>query len=118
MSTLVNIAGRTVRSLWGETGTISRWEPLGSAMCDVLVDLDNGKQCWFASSSLRFKDGSQLPSRKEAQQEADNTTLRQLKGMRSGLQREGWEGAWFGKAILGDAIDGAIDEVEGRIKSR
>jgi hypothetical protein len=109
--------GRKAKSLWGETGEVVKWEPLGSGMCDVLLQQDDGKQVWHASSDLRPIDGlGQLPSRKEAQEHAEKTALRQLRAIRAQHVKEfrttPWPGAEFGKALVGQAIDNAIEELE------
>lgn len=37
-------------------GRVVRWEPLGSGMCDALLELD-GKLMWHASHTLKPADG-------------------------------------------------------------
>jgi len=70
---MLAMTGRKVRSLTtGETGIIARWEPLGSAMCDCLVQQDDGEQVWHASHTLRPTDDlGPLRSRGEAIDKAE-----------------------------------------------
>ena len=109
--------GRRAKSPWGETGEIVKWEPLGSGMCDVLLQQDDGKQVWHGSSSLRPIDGlGPLPSRKEACERAEHKALRQLRAIRAQHVEQfhiPWPGAEFGKALVGQAIDNAIEDLEG-----
>lgn len=102
-------------------GTVEKWEPLGSGMCDALVRHEDGSMCWYASDSLRPADGmGSLPSRDEARRVADLEALAQLRACEREMieevrSRRPWPGAEFGKAILGKAIQGAIAEVEARL---
>lgn len=107
-------------------GTIIKWEPLGGAMCDVLVQHDDGYECWYGSSSLRPVDGlGDLPSRREAQEENDFRMRDQLQSILDKFVQEEmqphskrWPGAEFGKYVVGQAITRALEEVEARIKER
>lgn len=119
--------GRRVKPFMeSREGTVIKWEPLNSSMCDALVRHDDGYECWYGSSSLRPVDGlGDLPSRREAQKYADLKARAQLKGILEKFVREEmqpgsrrWPGCEHGKTIIGKAIVGALDEVEGRIKSR
>ena len=108
--------GRHVSSAWYGLvdGVIERWEPLGCAATDVLVrDVTSGSLCWYASHSLTPIDrlGS-LPSRRDAQDTARREQLASLQAIRAQhvvAWCEPWPGSEHGKAILGRAIDGAIE---------
>ena len=111
--------GRKVKSGWHGlvAGEIERWEPLGAAMCDVLVRSPDGALCWYASHALTPIDGmGPLPSRREAQETARLESLASLRAIRAqhvaGFHTERWPGCEFGKAIIGNAIDGAISSLE------
>jgi hypothetical protein len=109
--------GRRVRTFWGEQGKVVEWEPLGEAMCDALVEQDNGQKVWYASSNLHPLDGCPLPSRREARRLADVQALAQLRAIRVKHVEQlhiPWPGAEFGKALVGKAIDGAISKLEGK----
>ena len=114
--------GRHVTSTWHKfKGVVLRWEPLGSAMCDVLVQRDDGSEVWwFASSDLKPTDDlGPLPCRHEARERVDREALASLKSIRASLVAEWnkpWPGAEHGKSIVGQALDGAINEVETRLK--
>jgi hypothetical protein len=90
-------------------------------MCDALVQFDDGYECWYGSHELRSAHGNPLPTRQEARRENDARMLSQLQGIRARHEREfhrPWEqGAEFGRAIIGKAIDGAINEVKERMGS-
>lgn len=110
--------GRRVRVIYPASdghGTVTQWAPLGAAMCDALVALDSGGLCWYASSALRpIDDRGPLPSRADAQEAARLETLASLRKIRKDLIAEWsrpWPGCEHGKALLGKAIDGAIDSV-------
>ena len=115
--------GRRVKSAWHglADGEIVRWEPLGAAMTDALVrDVASGSLCWYASHGLTPIDGlGPLPSRREARERADRELLASLQADRARLIAEWhkpWSGCEHGKAIIGRAIDGAIEEVSARLK--
>ena len=115
--------GRRVRPA-GESreGVVAEWEPYGAAMCDSKVEFDDGSVCWYGSSSLRPVDGmGPLPSREEACLVADELALVQLRAIRADLVREvkehkPWPFCEFGKALVGRGIDGAIADVERRLR--
>jgi hypothetical protein len=96
-------------------GEVVEWAPLGACMTDVLVREDDGRMCWYASTSLTPDDGQgPLPSRAAAQKAACAETERSLLAIRDGLVSEWhrpWPGAEFGKAIVGQSIDGALADV-------
>ena len=106
--------GRRVRAPWDGVGVVVKWKPLSSGMCDSLVRFEDGREVWHASHTLRPVEGRPLPSRAEAREEADRRTLAQLQAIRGRLVNEWhrpWPGAEHGKAMVGKAIDGAIEEV-------
>lgn len=115
--TATAMIGREVRSLWGKTGVVVEWEPLTHSMCDALVEFSDGTKCWHASRELRpigELAGIPLPSREEAIREADKRALVQLRQIRERLVDEWhrpWPGAEHGKAIVGSAIDGALEGI-------
>jgi hypothetical protein len=108
------VVGKTVTCSWNNvTGVVMEYTPLSAGLCDVLVESEEGRRCWFASSSLRFADGSRLPSRQAVVREAQEDTQQQLLQIREKLITEWqtpWPGCEFGKAILGQALDKAIAE--------
>jgi len=115
-----DMIGRRVSSWHGEAGTVIKWEPLGAAMCDCLVAQDDGREVWHSSTSLRpIDDKGLLPSRRQAQVQADVTALASLRSIRAdhvAKFHKPWPGCEHGKAIIGQALDGAIAEVRRRIK--
>lgn len=113
----MKMIGRRVRSIWGKTGIVLQWEPLGAAMCDVLVREDDGREVWHGSSSLKPEDGARpLPSRRVVQEQARLEAVDALESIRASLVQElksvRWPGCEFGKAILGQAIDNALKEIK------
>ena len=111
--------GREVRTVRGEVGVVVQWEPLGASMCDVLVEHSDGRKCWHASHSLKSTCGGPLPTRDEARAEADAVATRQLQGILTqhvAKFHDRWPGAEHGKAIVGNAIVGALAEVKARAK--
>ncbi len=113
--------GRHVKSGWYglDDGEIVRWEPLGSAMTDVLVkDVATGRLCWYASHSLTPIDGlGPLPSREAAREVNREQMLRSLEEIRE-QHVEDWHRPWpgmeFCKALFGKAVDGAIADLRKR----
>lgn len=110
--------GRRVKPFQGNPGEIIKWEPLGAAMCDVLVRDDNGNLCWHASHGCRPIDGlGDLPSRKTAQEAARHRSLASLRSILADHIRDfnkPWPGAEHGKAIVGNSIVNAIKELENK----
>jgi hypothetical protein len=108
--------GRRVRSVWGEHGVVVDWQPLGSALTDTLIELENGYRCWYAATDLRpADDQGPLPERRAAQREAASAALKHLRGIREQLIRDfrkPWPGCEFAKTLVGRAIDSAIKELE------
>ena len=108
--------GRRVRTFWGETGVVVQWEPLLHSMTDALVDHDDGRLCWHSSHSLRpIDDGGPLPSREVACEAARQKGLEQLKRIREqhvAEMHKPWPGMEFGKAHVGQMLDGAIASLE------
>lgn len=117
----MSMIGRKVESAWYKMrGEVIKWEPLGVAMCDILVRHDDGSECWYASSSVESTDGlGPLPSRDDARRKADAEaldSLRAIKAKHIAEWNKPWPGAEHGKAIIGNAINGAIAEVKSRLK--
>jgi hypothetical protein len=106
---------RRVKTAWGEIGTVQAWEPLTAGMCDALLRFDDGRTCWFYSGNLTpIDDCGPLPSREEEQARAKREAVRSLKAIRAKLVAEWnkpWPGAEFGKALVGQAIDGALADL-------
>lgn len=111
--------GRRVKPFQGEPGEIVKWEPLGAAMCDVLVRYDSGREVWHASHACRpIDDQGDLPSRREAQEAARVSSLASLRAIRAQHVRDfhkPWPGCEFGKAHFGQMVDRAIEELERRV---
>lgn len=110
--------GRRVRDVWGEVGTIVAWYPLDSGMTDTLVDFDGKGEVSVTMRTLRAVDDEHdhnpLPSRAAAQAAARHETIKSLRAIRAQHVADfhkPWPGAEHGKAILGRAIDAALEEV-------
>lgn len=114
--------GRRVKS-WSrdDAGTVVEWEPLTpGTMTDTLVQYDDGSKCWHASSGLQPVDGQgPLPSRREAQRAAEEHSKRCLRSIHARMVEivekpwlEPWEYCEFGKAMIGNAVAGALAELE------
>lgn len=104
----------------GLEGIISRWEPLGAGMNDVLLERSDGSLIWVSSHTLRPTDGlGPLASRHEARHAADLEAQRSLAAIRAKFVAEDWHRPWpgaeFGKAIIGRAMVGAEREVAERL---
>lgn len=122
-ATLASVLGRKARDLQtGRTVTIEAWEPFGAGMCDVKVSTE-GRVFWTALSDLRPLPGEEVFPRRldvcrmrDAEMLRDlRETLEDMKGeIRSG---ERWPGAEFGKAIVGQSLVGAIEDVKKRLES-
>lgn len=106
--------GRKVSSAWHKLtcGTVERWKPCRTSMCDVLVRHEDGATCWYASSDLKPADGlGPLPSRAVAREVARQKALASLRVIRAQHVRDfhkPWPGCEFGKAHFGQMLDGAI----------
>lgn len=109
--------GRKVQSSWHNVrGTVVRWEPLSAALCDVLIQREDGRNIWLASTDCKPTDGrGPLPSRADARERARTQTLAQLNAIRAQFVEEfrtvPWPGTEFGKGHFGRALDGAIADV-------
>lgn len=94
------------------SGVVLEWDPLTAGMCDVRVQEDGGRECWYASSDLAPADGlGPLPRRDVAREWARVRALEDLQAIRAQHIRDfykPWPGAEHGKAIIGQSIDGAI----------
>lgn len=114
------VATRVYRNNVGgdETGVVVEWQPLGPALTDALVRFEDGYECWYGSHELKPVDGlGPLPSRAGAQKAADAVAVRQLRSIRAAHVRnfgEPWPGLEFGKVLFGQALDGALEELEGK----
>lgn len=107
--------GRKVQSKWQRIqGVVIKWEPLGAALCDVLVQRDEGGPIWVASSELEpMDDLGPLPLREEARKQNNHCMLAYLRNIRGRLVNElknPWPGNEFGKSIIGKALDNAIGD--------
>lgn len=113
--------GRRVKPFQGEPGEVIRWEPLGSAMCDALVRYDSGREVWHASHSCKPIDGLGPPdSREELQSTNEKWSLLMLKEIRRQHVAnfgQPWPGMEFGKTIFGNMVDGAIKDLEAKVKN-
>ncbi len=107
-----NLVGRRVL-LSSQEGEIKEYRPLGSSMCDVLVRESSGRECWHASHTMRFTDGSKLPNRTEIRKKADEAVLSSLEGLQRDHQSD--QTLWAGKDIIGRSIDGAVKDVKKRL---
>lgn len=103
----------------GRAAVVTKHEPLGTGLCDAMIAFDDtGDPCWVASHELRRADGRPVPDRAEAIRRADEETLRSLAVIRAAHVRDfrrPWPGCNFAKALIGQAIDGAIADVRKRI---
>jgi hypothetical protein len=107
----------------GQKGTIIQWEPLSMQMCDCLIRFEDGSECWYASHELRPDPsddlaGTPLLDRAAARLDNDCRMKAQLEVIKVQHRKEmgkPWEGAEFAKAIIGNAIQGAIDDVSERL---
>lgn len=108
--------GRKVTGWQCSSGEIIRWTPLSASLCDVLILLENGTECWFSSDSLKpVDDKGPLLSRNEFRRTTDKITLKQLQQIRDDLIRDfnkPWPGMEFGKAHMGIALNQAITTTE------
>lgn len=116
--------GRKVRGWGGIEGKVLEWEPLGAGMTDTLVESSDGRRVWVASHELRPTDGKgPLPSRERARIQADQLAQRRLRKIQEHVVRdikEGprWQGAEFGKALVGRGVVGARKAVQTRLEAR
>lgn len=112
-----NLVGRKVHTSDGYDGIIVKHEPLSSSMCDVLVERADGYQCRYSSSwpNVTPLDGIAFPTRAEYRQAALQETLSSLEAIKAQHIRDfhkPWRGAEFAKAIIGNAIVGAIERTK------
>ena len=109
--------GRKVKYWTGQEGTVTAWEPLGTSMCDVRVQHNDGSVCWYGSAApyLKPTDGlGPLPDREEARAAAKKIQKEQLEAIRAKLVEEWhtpWPGMEFGKVHLGKMLDGALKDL-------
>ena len=117
---VARMINRHVKSGWHGLvdGVITKWEPFGAGMTDVLVrDVSNGHEAWYASHGLTPIDNKgPLPSRAEVRELRRHETEEALEKIRGQHVRDKkpWPGAEFGKAILGQSIDQALKEVRSK----
>lgn len=113
------VKGYGVGSHAGDTATVIEWAPYGAGLCDALLRYSDGREVWHASASLQpADDRGPLPSRRAACETRDAQTLAQLREQREAHVRDfakPWPGCEHGKAIVGRALDGAIDAVTARL---
>ena len=62
----------------GAQATVTRYEPLGSGMCDTLVRFASGREVWVSSHELRRVDGEPIPARSAVRREADANARRNV----------------------------------------
>lgn len=99
---------------YAERGVVVRWEPerLG---CDVLLRQDDGREVWCHSSELRYEDGTELPSKREAVRKLKEKELWELRKIRDDFVKKDWGRAWpgaeWGKGLVGRSLDAAIAEL-------
>ena len=127
-------------------GTVTRYEPLSSGLCDVSVCFDaapvaryecrydeHGERysrswveireawpCAVASHELRYESGRPLPDRRDIARRASVQAIHDLSAARARLVaewREPWPGVNFGKVHVGLAIDDALAEHRRRLAS-
>lgn len=93
-------------------GTVIEWAPLGAAMCDALIQRDDGSICWVASHTLvPIDDLGPLPSRRAAQKQARAETgagLHEIRRQLISKWHDPWPGCEHGKALVGRMIDRAL----------
>jgi hypothetical protein len=103
----------------GYFAVVVKWEPLGAGMCDALLRFDaDGYEIWVSTHTLTPCDGLPRQSRTDAIREAEERTLAQLEAIRADHIRgfhKPWPGAEHGKAIVGNALTNAIDDVKARL---
>lgn len=113
-----SMVGRRVSAYGLGDGTVERWEPYSAGMTDTLVAFDSGKQVWVGSRELRPVDGrGGLPDRYDVREMMDAEAERQLEQIRDDHIRDfrqPWPGAEHGKAIVGQAVTGALSDVKAR----
>lgn len=104
-----------------EEGEVISWDPFTAGMCDIVVRFPDGYECAYGSSDPKPVDGKgPLPSKVDLCRLNDVLTLAQLQGIRAQhvedtRQHKPWPGAEHGKTIIGQALDGAIADVKGRL---
>lgn len=109
--------GRKVKSTYHRVeGTVIDWQPLSAGMCDVVVRTAEGKEIAIASTDLSPVDPRfpPLPTRAEAQEQNRVLMVHQLRQIRRNLINDfhrPWPGLEFGKTLLGQAVDAALDEL-------
>lgn len=113
---MTSLVGRRVRSAYYRAeGVVEAWEPWGPNLCDALVVLDDGRKMWLASHCLEPVDGQgPLPSKAAWCEARRAETKAQLEAIRAKLVaewHEPWPGQEFGKVILGNAIDRALERL-------
>ena len=100
----------------GERGMVERYDPLGTSMCDVLLQPETGESFWVSSHECKRLDGSSLPSRREILKESDRERKASLLKIRADHIRDWhkpWPGMEFGKAHFGQMIDAALKDIDG-----
>ena len=112
--------GRRIETAYGEIGEIIQYDPFSSGMCDCLIRRENGLECWYAAHMLKpLDDGGQaaLPNRLELIERRKIESIAQLEAIKEKFIREDfhkpWPGQEFGKATIGNAINGALEQSRG-----
>lgn len=105
--------GDTIRDFWGDTYEIVRIEPnFVRNKPDYICRGANGNLVSVPAQNIRDED---MAAHRRKHEQALQIQRTQLRAIRRGLVadwNEPWPGAEFGKGILGQAIDGAIECVE------
>ena len=66
----------------GQAATVVKWDPISAAMCDALIQFEDGSQCWVGSHVLKPSNPAlTLPLRKDAIAEANRVMDYQLKAI-------------------------------------
>jgi hypothetical protein len=84
-------------------------------MTDARLEFDSGRICWVALRECKPLDNAPLPCREDMRKQARAEALASLRQIRADHVRDfdkPWLGAEHGKAIVGQAIDGAISCLE------
>lgn len=116
---MYGMVGRHVRTSQDGEGTVVQWEPYGAQMCDALVALVRGGECWYASHSLKPADDlGPLPDRVDACARRDAEMLTQLRGIKARWDEDRRTVRYCGEMVLDRAISNAISDVKARVDVR
>ena len=116
---MAGMVGRHVCTPQDGEGTVVKWEPYGAQMCDALVVLVRGGECWYSSSSRKPADDlGALPDREAACARRDAEMLTQLKAIKARWGADRRVLRPCGELVLDHAITSAISDVKARIDAR